>query len=363
MARVIRPQVKHPDATASKPLLEINKIIIFRDGGLGDLICTLPGLYQIRKKFPKSYMELWSKKKFVPILEEKSYINLKVNPTDPAALISFCIQNSNLDKKLEKYFSDFDLAIYYYPDKENIFGNNLKKCGIKKVIGTDEIYNLYQNQHIIDSMLEMLKILDIEKEFIMPKFFLNDYDRFLPYRYFGKKMLGDNNIAVIHPGSSNPGKNWAGDRFLEIANWLKEKFYFYVFIILGPNEVNMIKKFKRKQKKGIFIIPDIDLITLSALLEKSKIYLGNDSGISHLAAALDVNTIVLFGPTNPDIWAPRGNKVKIIRKNLDCLPCWDKTFENDGEKLCAKGLSSESLSCMESIEIEDVKKVIEDILI
>lgn len=112
-------------------------------------------------------------------------------------------------------------------------------------------------------------------------------------------------FVAVHPGSGSPAKNWLGHRFVEVARrhaggrpWL---------LALGPAE-------------GAFAAPadavvarDWPVRLLAAALASAGLFVGNDSGASHLAAAAGAPTVALFGPTDPDVWAPIGDRVTVIR--------------------------------------------------
>jgi ADP-heptose:LPS heptosyltransferase len=109
---------------------------------------------------------------------------------------------------------------------------------------------------------------------------------------------------VIHPFSGSTQKNWPLDRFRELAARVPHNIEW----IAGPEEE----------------LPEAmrydDLASLAQWIGGARLYIGNDSGITHLAAAVGVPTLALFGPTAPNVWAPRGHNVTVIRSNpLDDL--------------------------------------------
>ncbi len=108
--------------------------------------------------------------------------------------------------------------------------------------------------------------------------------------------------ALIHPGSGSPNKNWPLDRFIEVAGRLKQEG-FPVRWILGPAE--------DLELPGP-CLTGADLQTLAGELARGALYLGNDSGVSHLAAAVGCPTVVIFGPTDPVVWAPVGDRVTVV---------------------------------------------------
>jgi heptosyltransferase III len=105
--------------------------------------------------------------------------------------------------------------------------------------------------------------------------------------------------AVIHPFSGSPRKNWPLDRYRELAQRLAASMP--VAWCAGPED---------NLPDAEIRIPD--LYQLACRLAGAELYIGNDSGIAHLAAAVDTRVVVLFGPTDPCIWAPRGRAVKVV---------------------------------------------------
>ena len=92
--------------------------------------------------------------------------------------------------------------------------------------------------------------------------------------------------------------------------------------------------------EGAVVARSLSLGKLAALL-RSDLYLGNDSGVSHLAAALGVATTVLFGPSNVGRWAPRGKNVTVVTQNADCAPCTVSTMKRCPHRQCLTTLEPE----------------------
>jgi hypothetical protein len=106
----------------------------------------------------------------------------------------------------------------------------------------------------------------------------------------------DHGFAFIHPFSGSPRKNWALERFREVAS----KLQMPVEWCTGPEDVlEGAARFS-------------DLYSLACRIAQATLYIGNDSGISHLAAAVGTPVVALFGPTDPALWAPRGPRVEIV---------------------------------------------------
>jgi ADP-heptose:LPS heptosyltransferase len=108
------------------------------------------------------------------------------------------------------------------------------------------------------------------------------------------------NFAVIHPFSGSPGKNWPLENFRELARQLETTMP--VRWCVGPEDPPL---------EGAVRFDD--LYELARWLARARLYVGNDSGITHLAAAVGTPVLALFGPTDPAIWAPRGENVQVGR--------------------------------------------------
>ncbi len=119
--------------------------------------------------------------------------------------------------------------------------------------------------------------------------------------------LGHGFLAV-HPGSGSVLKNWGGERFAELLERLAADRPFLV--VEGPADEAAVVPLRRR--RGAVVARGLSLRTLGALLARAALYVGNDSGVSHLAAAWGAPTLALFGPTDAAVWAPVGPLVRVV---------------------------------------------------
>jgi hypothetical protein len=108
--------------------------------------------------------------------------------------------------------------------------------------------------------------------------------------------------AVIHPFSGSPAKNWPLEKFQALAARL-------------PMPVRWCAGEDDPPLADAVRIPD--LYDLARFLAKARLYIGNDSGISHLAAAVGTPVLAIFGPTDPTVWAPRGDHVRVVKAKME----------------------------------------------
>jgi heptosyltransferase III len=123
-----------------------------------------------------------------------------------------------------------------------------------------------------------------------------------------RERLPDRFLAV-HPGSGSPTKNWPAPRFAKLAPALSEGRPW--LLVEGPADVEAAAIAGRAP--GAIVARELPPRVLAALLAESSLYVGNDSGVTHLAAAWGAPTLALFGPTDPQVWSPVGTAVRALR--------------------------------------------------
>jgi ADP-heptose:LPS heptosyltransferase len=136
--------------------------------------------------------------------------------------------------------------------------------------------------------------------------------------------------VLIHPGAGSPRKRWPLSRFREVAVQLEALRLSPEFVI-GPAEQDLLPELARCEATVHRPVGSLDLL---ALLRSAAAYIGNDSGVSHLAAWAGLPSVVIFGPTDPVRWRPRGRFVEIVQPPLDCMPCFETAAENCGPADC-----------------------------
>jgi hypothetical protein len=159
--------------------------------------------------------------------------------------------------------------------------------------------------------------------------------------FWTKHSLSQRRILVVAPGSGARAKNWPEEYFLAVTRWWSESLGGVVVVLLGPVEEERGGVYELR-KHGV-VTSGLSLSQAAALLVASDIYLGNDSGITHLAAALGVPTVALFGPSDPRQWAPRGRQVAVVRRAIDCSPCSNVMMASCPHHACLTALSPEKV--------------------
>jgi heptosyltransferase-2 len=335
----------------------INKILIRGTNWIGDAIMTLPSVASIRATYPKAHIAMLVKPWVADIYKlfsDLDEIIIYENKFDNAAGVFRLAQKLKGEK--------FDLAILLQNAIEAAIiavaariplraGYDSDARGLlltHRVRRTQEIKNVHQ----IDYYLEMVKVLGcvpVNREIHMEtKINLLDarnvLRKFIPEET--KKM-----IIGIAPGATyGPAKKWFPDRFAATADKLSEKFSAQVIIMGGKADgetAQEIRKLARAQL--IYLAGKTTLREAIYLISQCSLFISNDSGLMHIAGALNIPTIAIFGSTNPVTTSPAGNKSIIVRQEVPCSPCLKKTCPTD-------------FRCMKLISVEDVLPVAEKLI-
>lgn len=119
-------------------------------------------------------------------------------------------------------------------------------------------------------------------------------------------------LVAIHPGSGSVRKCWPIDRFVGVARWLRKHWRASIIVVRGPAEQEWASgKFEQLDRLGVVTLDAAVLDVLAAVLRRCYLYLGNDSGVTHLAAAVGCPSVAIFGVTDWRLWAPLGDHVRV----------------------------------------------------
>jgi ADP-heptose:LPS heptosyltransferase len=201
---------------------------------------------------------------------------------------------------------------------------------------------LGESRHVSQLFVDSLDLGDNSKTEAAPAPVLLDSE----LRAEGKQWLvahgwnGRDPLAALHPGSGSTAKRWPVSRFIELAQHLVLQEKRKLLIIEGSAERGLSEQIVPALPANDVIVFDaMSLNLLAAVTERCELLIGNDSGVAHLAAALNVRCTVLFGPTLPQHWAPLGHKVTILRNTHGCEGC---------------ASCGNNHTCLENITVEDV---------
>jgi predicted lipopolysaccharide heptosyltransferase III len=152
--------------------------------------------------------------------------------------------------------------------------------------------------------------------------------------------LADARLAVIHPAAAFATKQWAATKFGEVADSLARQGL-AVVSITTPDQKSIIDEMNKKSAAPALAFTDLSLPEITALLARARIFIGNDSGIAHIAAAVETPSVVIFGSSNRAHWRPwtsgaPGSAAEVVFEEMECQPCHGYFCEKFDEPECIK---------------------------
>jgi heptosyltransferase-3 len=287
----------------------MNRILVIRGGAIGDFILTLPALKALRDARPRAHMEILGYK-HIAVLAENRFYAQAVHSIEYGPLARFFARNSELPAELADYFASFDLIVSYLYDPDRIFETNLRRCGDQNLIcGPARIVE--SAGHAAQQLARPMEQLGINVADFAERIFPLIEDREFAREFLASTMPP---IIAIHPGSGSHEKNWPLENWIDLFS-PSSRFADLedLVVISGEADEAQTDELEREWKnRGVRFARNLPLPSLAAVLDRS-IFIGHDSGISHLAAAAGANCILLFGPTDPDVWAPKNENVRVLR--------------------------------------------------
>jgi heptosyltransferase-2 len=284
----------------------MNRILVIRGGAIGDFVLTLPAIKLLRDRFPKAHIEILGSK-HIAVLAEKRFYADSIRSIEFGQFARFFAKDSELPSELVDYFAGFDLIVSYLFDPYGVFAANLKRCEIKTFLaGPSKLDN---SEHAALQLARPLKALGLHLQDPAALLYPSEADRALADPRRGD--LSKRNVA-LHPGSGSETKNWAIENWKRLGDFLLSAGHDLIIIAGEADEERGRILESAWSSPPVRLVKNLPLPQLAVLLEGTH-FIGHDSGISHIAAAVGARCILLFGWTDPAIWAPANDNVTVLR--------------------------------------------------
>ena len=294
--------------------MSIQRILIFRAGAVGDFIVSLPAIAALRAAFPSASIDL------VGYPERAVFAQPKVNrihDVDSAQWSALFARDTDLTL-LDPILADTDLVLAYMNDPDGVVNENFGRLGVKRTLFHPPRPPEDEHTHAVDHLLDPIRSLNLNIPHTTPSI-VPDEDATHAVRSIRKELAIDGPHAVFHAGAGGSHKLWPSRSFVDIAERLWVEREWPVIVTGGPADGDLATTISREADAPVFPLDPIDLPMLAALYAECDLYLGCDTGPSHLAAATGAPTVVMFGPTRPEVWAPRGSCVRVVTAPDDTM--------------------------------------------
>lgn len=281
-------------------------ILVIRGGAIGDFILTLPAIGLLREAFPQTRLEILGYKHIIALAEGRYYADA-TRSIEYGGMASFFIPGGKLPDDLVAYFSGFAQVISYLYDPDGFFEANMRKAGVKNYLPA--YAKVDASTHAARQLARPMERLALFLEQESARLYPSESDRAVAAEFVDG---GGGPIVALHPGSGGMQKRWPLEQWQTLVRQLRIEHPRVRLLLIGGEADR--DRIDALQGAGIWRAAlDLPLPDLAAILERATLFVGHDSGISHLAAGVGTPSVVLFGPTQPAVWAPVGDHVHILR--------------------------------------------------
>ncbi|MSU67469.1 MAG: hypothetical protein CK548_06345 [Opitutia bacterium] len=270
----------------------MRKILFLRGGALGDFIVTLPALALLRQRWPTAHIELAGNATAAALGVHAGLIDSVHSQHE--ARWSALYARAPLSADLATFLATFDLVLNFWPDPDATLARHFRDLSVPIFLSSSPL-PVHAQAPAAAHYCEPLRTLGLTPE--------TSFHLLAP-------LALNPHLVALHPGSGSPQKNWPLSRWIELCCWLRATHHAELLFITGEADgpaATALAPFGTSAHQ-------LPLAQLVAYLTQCRHFLGHDSGISHLAAACGVPSVLLFGPTDPAMWAPPAPHVTVIRR-------------------------------------------------
>lgn len=332
------------------------RILVVKLADIGDLLTATPALRALRESFPQARIDALVTPHSAPILAgsplvdeiltfEKHRYDSPISAVEPSSLWSLMrLWRSLGSRRYEWLFILHHLTTLWGTLK---YAGLALSSGAKKRIGLDNGRGWFLTQrvkdlgfggrHEVEYWLEVVGVVGAKTENLnLPVSEGVVKEAHLLLEGSGRWKEGVPLVA-IHPGAGeySLARRWPPDRFAQVADALMERYGTQVALLGGPEEAELTQRVASLMRyKAIDLGGKTSIPLLAGLLRLCRLFVGNDSGVMHLASAVGTPVVAIFGPSNPLAWGPWSPSHEVVQIDLDCSPCIYRGFQLSRREGC-----------------------------
>ena len=356
-------EIRNPQSTIRNQIdwSKVRRVLVVRLRSIGDTVLATPSLIALKRFLPDAQIDILLEDWVAPVLEGFDAVDnvLTVGKDKKSRL--------NVARTIRR--NKYDVAFNLHGGTTATF--LIRASGASNRVGYSHYQYSFLYNHLLSSATDFWqqeKTHSAEQQLALLGFVgvpVSDKPKSrlvvtesarnsIEHRIFSDKSQIANRksqIALLHPVAAFDTKQWATENFARVAEFLHEKGL-QIVAVATPKEREILDNLKQMAKVPILIFDDLTLPEITALASNAKIFIGNDSGIAHIAAAVQTPSVVIFGSSNINHWRPWTTaKHEIVYKKLPCQPCagyFCKEFDKP--------------KCILSVEVENVINAVEKII-
>lgn len=276
-----------------------------RGGAIGDFVLTFPVFSALREFFPATRLEVLGYPHIAQLALSGGLVDA-VRHIEARPLAGFFARAGTLDESLRAYFAGFAIILSYLYDPDGILEANVRRCTSAQFIIGPHRPEEFPKTHATESLLKPLERLAVFGTDAQPRIHCTSTAP-------GTADSMPRSTIALHPGSGSERKNWPEAHWAQLIEQLVQHSSFDLLLVGGEAEGDRLQRLcPSAAPERVSLLRSRPLVEVANRLAGCEFFVGHDSGISHLAAAIGLPGLVLWGETNPVVWRPRSERFEIL---------------------------------------------------
>lgn len=327
---------------------ETRKILVIKLRGIGDTVILTPLLKNLKAYFKSAEISVLVKHEAAGVLKHNPNIK-EVIPFEGVLKTSFDLREKWFDMVIcpQAGLKPALIALSTGAKIRIVNNHNGRNYFSTFVVPKPEEY-----ETAIDRDLDCLRVLGIPVKDKNVKVFTAGKEKRTVKGLFRKIGIRNTDKVVgISISASKSNKMWAKEKFTDLAGRIIKELKYKVIFFEDPSRKIPVTEAIRLKKNKPLIVNEPDLRKVISAISQVNLFIGNDSGLSHIAAAQNIPTVTIVGPDEPKIFHPykKSGRYYVVSKDLDCKPCWKKDCDKP--------------DCLGLISVDDVFKAVKQVKI
>jgi heptosyltransferase III len=294
----------------------VQHILVIRAGALGDCLLMLRALTALRAHFPQARIDVMGYPKRWEWVQGRGLVDAVQTIERPGMHLLFC-PGREVPGPLKSFLGAYDVILSYRPDPGGVFESGLRALGAPRVLSQPPFPpSPPPKVHVADFALHLVTSLGAPSPDTAPRLSLTADELALAQPFFDTHQIDPSRhpIVVVHPGSGSEAKRWPLENFAALIEPLESQLQVCTIVIAGYAEEGVVARLlSLLHEAKPLLAENWPLLPTAALIGQATVFVGHDSGLTHLAAALGRPTVAIFGPTDPEVWGPRGQHVTVVQ--------------------------------------------------
>jgi len=361
--RAARAAYSLAEETASQPLAparwdwnEVRRVLVVRLRSIGDTVLATPSLHALHRFLPDARIDVLLEDWVAPLLDGSPdvdrVITVKRHDTSSRLRIVQGLRAARYDVAFNLHGGSTAALLTRASGARHRVGYQSYRYARLHNYSAPAASELWRREktHSVEQQLALLGWTGVPVT-DRPPTHLNvtiEAERSIMQRLRDAHLREGESFALIHPAAAFDSKQWAAENFARVVEHLHARGLSAVAIV-APGEESVIKNINDNTRAPLVALTNLALPEVTALAARSRLFVGNDSGIAHIAAAVGTPSVVIFGSSNVAHWRPWTNApAEVVREEMPCAPCPGYTCSEFDVPQCIRRVSVERVN--EAIE-------------